>query len=124
MEKYVDAAFEEFQDKISRKMVEVIRDIETKVLSTYLPQEEQTPALPAATTPDILGAGTCVDAAPAASNGLSTPPNEHVEGLAGSDAPQLLNGLFNELYDDLWGMLNNPLDQFNGDLTQSFPSSF
>ncbi len=41
MEQYVTGLFEELQEKVDRKTVEIIRDVETKVLRTFHFQEEQ-----------------------------------------------------------------------------------
>jgi len=55
IEKYVNTLFEEVQEKVNQKTVEIIRNVETKVLRTFHFQEEQASALPSAAAASILG---------------------------------------------------------------------
>ncbi|KAL2179764.1 uncharacterized protein P884DRAFT_267444 [Thermothelomyces heterothallicus CBS 202.75] len=73
IEKYVSTLFEEVQEKVNQKMVEIIRNVETKVLRTFHFQEEQASALPAATAAAVLGAGTGTDACVGAGTGAAAP---------------------------------------------------
>ncbi|KAL2140828.1 hypothetical protein VTI28DRAFT_3192 [Corynascus sepedonium] len=71
IEKYASTLLEEVQDKVNNKMVEIIRNVETKILRTFHFQEEQASALPPVTANAVLGTGTSVgNAAP----GEPSPP--------------------------------------------------
>ena len=74
MEQYVTGLFEELQEKVDRKTVEIIFDLETKVLRTFHFQEEQfTLSALSATTPGCVAATAVAVAEP------SPPPSPSPE---------------------------------------------
>ena len=60
IEQFVTGLFEELQEKVDRKTVEIIRDVETKVLRTFHFQEEQSSLSALAATSPSYAAATAV----------------------------------------------------------------
>jgi len=99
IEKYVGGLLEEVQEKVNHKTVEIIRDVETKVLRTFHFQEEQASALPAATTAVLLAAS-----GPAQASGEPSPPPSPADydDYEASGGPEMskLSQFFDEYRDD------------------------
>lgn len=58
IEQYVDGLFEDLQKKVNQKTVEIMRDVEVKMLRTFQYQEEQSATIP------VLGHGSQPNRAP------------------------------------------------------------
>ncbi|KAL2197080.1 hypothetical protein P885DRAFT_68963 [Corynascus similis CBS 632.67] len=90
MEKYVSTLLEEVQDKVNNKTVEIIRNVETKMLRTFHFQEEQASALPPATANVVVGTGTGVGNP--ASGEPSAPPSPGFVGAINGAGEASTNG--------------------------------
>jgi hypothetical protein len=97
IEKYVNTLFEEVQEKVNQKTVEIIRNVETKVLRTFHFQEEQASALPSAAASSVLLAQGGIVAEP------SPPPspndtNNNINNISGSESK--ISQFFDEYKED------------------------
>ncbi|KAK4038176.1 hypothetical protein C8A01DRAFT_37881 [Parachaetomium inaequale] len=119
IEKYVNTLFEEVQEKVNQKTVEIIRNVETKVLRTFHFQEEQASALPSAAASFVLLAqgGIMAEPSPPPSPNDTNNNNNNNNNGSSSTAPELskISQFFDEYKDDafvseLCGSLNFDLE--------------
>ncbi|KAK4151984.1 hypothetical protein C8A00DRAFT_44896 [Chaetomidium leptoderma] len=96
IEQYVNTLFEEVQEKVNQKTIEIIREVETKVLLTFHFHEDQ--AASALLSSSSSSSSVIVQGAAAAAE-PSPPPSP---GASGGGGPELskVNQFFDEFRDD------------------------
>ncbi len=75
LENFVDALFEEVQEKVNHKTLEIAREVETQLLRTFRFQEEQAAALPGYHNPATAAASYGVSTTLPPSCAPSPPPS-------------------------------------------------
>lgn len=129
IEQYVHALFEQVQEKVDQKTVEIIRDVETKVLLTFRFQEEQALSALASSSAAATAPYAAIPpsrghyGAAAAAAEPSPPPSpelakvsQMLEGLKGDPiASELCGGMHFDLEDLLAGNPGFECDTFSAD---------